>query len=53
VCEVDHCPPASAKVENKFSFNLVSCSPSSSCYCYQKDKEAKPGSLQTRVCSFG
>lgn len=31
----------------------VSCSPSSSCYCYQKDKEAKPGNLQTKACCFG
>jgi hypothetical protein len=31
----------------------ASCSPSLSCYCYWKVKEAKPGNLQTRACSFG
>lgn len=31
----------------------VSCSPSSSCYYYQKVKEAKPGNLQTNAYSFG
>jgi hypothetical protein len=31
----------------------VSCSPSSSCYCYRKDKETKPGNLPIRACSFG
>jgi hypothetical protein len=31
----------------------VSYSASLSCYCYWKDKEAKPGKLQTKACSFG